>query len=76
MALYDHQEAHRNQERREAYVDMKNHLSVTNVHAYMFLVDMEKELEETKKELTEHRNFFSLLRKLLPRQHSIHDKIG
>lgn len=76
MAYFDHQEAHRNQERREAYVKLKNELSVTNRLAYEYLVNMEKEQEEEKKELAEHRNFFSLLRKLLPRQRSIHDKIG
>jgi hypothetical protein len=76
MAYFDHQEANRNKECREAYDSMKVDLYQTNKLAYEFLEKMEKRQEENEKELAEHRNFFSLLRKLLPRQRSIHDKIG
>jgi hypothetical protein len=40
------------------------------------LVDLESKLQQQEKQIDEYRSFFSLMRKLLPREPSIHDVIG
>ena len=39
------------------------------------VIELEKQLEQQKKQIEEYQSFFSLMRKLLPRVPSIHDVI-
>lgn len=47
-----------------------------NFQSYEFIKNMEKEIEDQKKQLAQYENFFSLLQKLTPRPFSMHDRIG
>lgn len=84
MAYYDHGAVMRKKECAEKYVELKKHITSKDENgklsewflAHEHIVDLEHQLEQQKKQIEEYQNFFSLMRKLLPRVSSIHDVIG
>lgn len=82
MAYFDHGAAARQKERADKYEDLKKQMSSKDgelkewILAHQHIVGLENELEQSKKQIEEYRNFFSTLQSLLPRVHSIHDVIG
>lgn len=84
MAYFDHQAAARQKERADKYDELKKYITSKDengkmsewILAHQHIVDLENELEQSKKQIEEYQNFFSTLQSLLPRVHSIHDVIG
>ena len=84
MAYYDHGAAIRKKECADKYAELKKHITSKDDNgklnewflAHEHIVDLEIQLEKQKKQIKEYQNFFSLMRKLLPRVSSIHDVIG
>jgi chromosome segregation ATPase len=84
MAYYDHGAAMRKKECADKYAELKKHITSKDesgklnewVLAHEYIVDLENQLEQQKKQIDEYQSFFSLLRKLLPSVPSIHDVIG
>ena len=83
MAYYDHGAAIRKKECADKYAELKKHITSKDDNgklnewflAHEHIVDLEIQLEKQKKQIKEYQNFFSLMRKLLPRVSSIHDVI-
>lgn len=64
-------------ERRKAYEKLKADLKLSEPkHAYEYLLHQEECIKELKEELEKYYAFFSTLRGLIPKQRSIHDRIG
>lgn len=84
MAYYDHEAAMRKKESANKYAELKKHITSKYPNgelnewflAHQHLVDLENKLEKQKTQIEEYRKFFSLMRKLLPIEPSIHDIIG
>ena len=82
--LYDHGSARKKQIEKENYEALKKFIISSNENeqfgewfpAWIHIDNLEKEIEELKKENAEYKSFFSFLKKLLPKGYSIHDTIG
>ena len=84
MAYYDHGAAMRKKECADKYAELKKHITSKDENgklnewflAHEHIVDLESKLQQQEKLIEEYRSFFSLMRRLLPRELSIHDVIG
>lgn len=83
MAYFDHEAARRRQQSEEKFIELKKHITskedgVLNewFPAMAHITDMEKTIDEQILKIEEYQRFFSMMQKLMPRQHSIHDIIG
>lgn len=84
MAYYDHGAAMRKKECADKYDELKKHITSKDESgklnewflAHEHILDLESKLQQQETQIEEYRSFFSLMRKLLPRESSIHDVIG
>jgi 4-hydroxyphenylpyruvate dioxygenase-like putative hemolysin len=84
MTYYEQGYVFRKKECANKYVELKNHITSKDKNgklnkwflAYEHIIDLEKQLEQQKKQIEEYRVFFSLMRNLLPRESSISDVIN
>jgi len=78
MAYYDHGAAMVRKNNKEKYKALKEmtYSSPEWRGAFDHIIEMEDEMKENEEKLKEYKQFFSLLRKLLPREHSTLDIIG
>lgn len=78
MAYYDHGAAMVRKNNRESYKKLKEmaYSSPEWRGAYDHIVELEDEMKENEEKLKEYKQFFGLMRKLLPREHSTRDIIG
>jgi len=84
MTYYDHGASMRKKECADKYAELKEHITSKNESgklnewflAHEHMVHLDSQLEQQKKQIEEYISFFSLMRKLLPREPSIHDVIG
>jgi hypothetical protein len=84
MAYYDHQESARILRNEKSYQELKEFIQTLGEDrkmnkfypAYEHLMDMERHIKKQNEELENYKQFFGLLSSLLPRQFSIHDRIG
>lgn len=83
MAYFDHAAAEQQRKEKESYEELKKFLSEPKggklnkfFPALTHLNVMEHDMEKMRKRLQDYNNFFSTLRGLLPREHSVHDIIG
>ena len=84
MAILDHFEAARYKARKENFEKFmalaesqdKNGKINEWFQAHEYIVEMERKIEEQKKQLQEYQSCFNLIGKFIPRHSSIHDIIG
>jgi hypothetical protein len=84
MAYYDHTEAQRKLKMKETYDALKKHLGSLDENkktnefmlALPHIYNMEHDMKEMKEELDRYRSFFKTLSTLMPKEFSIHDRIG
>ncbi len=74
MAVYDGKKIKQEKDRLDNFNELKNGISSLDKNkelnkyflAYIHIIDMEKELDDNKKELDRYRNFFSIMKMLIP----------
>jgi hypothetical protein len=74
MAIYDHGDAIKKNKAADKYTELKKFITsqddngILNDYyiAHDHLIDMEREIKKQKEQLNEYRNFFSIMRKLIP----------
>lgn len=83
MAYYDRAAAARKKAQADKYEELKKFICNNDAGkvsewylAYEHIMDMELEFQKKEVQIKEYQHFFALLRKLLPRNFSIHDTIG
>lgn len=80
MAYYDHMLINRKKECADKYFELKKHITSKDETgkfnewflAHQHMLDLEKQLEEQERLINEYQSFFSMMKKLLPKDNKIY----